>query len=207
MTGFALRYSLLPPSAEISDTDSVAYGGDIWLSVQTTYNLSLNSNIVTVYTDKVSPQPSNNILSEDSTGLDTDIAMTNAALLSGSGYEYTALDLDNTAIYQANMNLQSDLGGSALIPCATEGCGATADLNLIYFSYTQSGDTATLQFNPADRRSLLYRLTSGYGELGNGGFFSAQSYYVAIVPVPATGFLLGSGLLGLMGISRRKHGS
>jgi hypothetical protein len=203
VSGYALRYLLLPPSSEDSSSGSTAYSDDIWLTVQSIYDLSLDSNPVTVYTDTVSPQP-NNILFGDSNGLDIDISMTNAALSSGSGFELSALDANNIEIYQANMNLQSDMGGNALLPCAAEGCSATADLNLIYLSYVQSGSTANLQFNPGDSRSLLYELTSGYDEAPeNGGYFTSQSYYVAAVPIPAAAWLFGSGLLGLIGISRR----
>lgn len=200
VTGYALRYSLLPPSGE----NSTAFGGDVWLTVQSSYDLSLDSNPVTVYTDTVSPQP-NNILFGDSDGLDIDISMTNAALLSGSGFEVIGLDGNNMVVYQANMNLQSDSGGGALLPCAAEGCSATADLNLIYLSYIQAGNTATLQLNPGDSRSLLYELTSSYDELPeNGGYFTSQSYYVAAVPLPAAVWLFGAGLLGLIGIAKRK---
>jgi len=199
VAGYALRYSLLPPSGE----DSTAFGGDIWLTVQSSYDLSLDSNPVTVYTDTVSPQP-NNIL-YDSDGLDIDITMTNAALLSGSGFEVTGLDANNMDVYQANMNLHSDLGGDALLPCAAEGCSATADLNLIYLNYIQAGNTATLQFNPGDSRSLLYELTSGYDELPeNGGYLTSQSYYVAAVPLPAAVWLFGTGILCLIGVANRK---
>jgi len=200
VTGYALRYSLLPPSGE----GSTPYGGELWLTVQSSYDLSLDSNLVTVYTDTVSPQP-NNILFGDSNGLDIDVAMSNTALLSGSGFELGGLDANNMVIYQANMSLQSDFGGDALLPCAAEGCSATADLNLIYINYVQSGNTATLQINPGDSRSLLYELTSGYDESPeNGGYFTSQAYYVAAVPLPPAVWLFGTGLLSLVGMARRK---
>jgi hypothetical protein len=104
------------------------------------------------------------------------------------------------------MNLQSDLGGSALAPCLAEGCLATADLNLIYLTYVQSGNTATAQFYPTDERRLLYKLTNQYDETPeNGGFSTSQSYYVASVPVPGAVYVFGSGLLSLISISRRKR--
>ena len=204
VTGYALRYSLLPPSGQTSDSGSFAYGGDIWLTVQGSYELALDSNPITVYTDKVTPQPTN-ILFGDSNGLDIDIVMSNAALLSGSGFELVGLDANNMDTYQANMNLISDFGGNALVPCLAEGCLATAGLNLIYLTYLQSGTTATLQFNPSDNRGLLYQLTSDYNaDPASGGSFLSQTYYVAAVPLPSTVWLFASGLLGLAGVSRQR---
>ncbi len=204
VSGYALHYSLLPPSGE-SDSNSgiTPYGGDIWLTVQDSYDLTLDSNLITVYTDTVNPQP-NNILN-DSNGLDIDVLMANTALLAGSGFEITGLDAGNAVISQGNMQLQSDFGGTALLTCVAEGCQATADLNLIYLSYIQSGNLAVLQFNQDDSRGLLYELTSEFSALPeNGGFSTAQSYYVAAVPVPAAFWLFASGLLGLVGMVGRK---
>lgn len=202
--GYALRYSLLYPSAEISGPGTITYTGDIWLTLYNSYDLSLDANPVTIYTDKVSPQPGNLFLG-DSTGLDIDVTMTSAALLSGAGFEMVGLDDNNMDIYQANMTLQSDMGGNALVPCLAEGCLSTADLNLIYLDYVQSGNTATLQFNPGDSRKLLYGLTSKYDAAPEeGGYFVSQSYYVASVPLPATMWLFGAGFAGLLGIARKK---
>ena len=160
---------------------------------------------MTVYTDTVSPLPGN-LLYGDSDGLDFDIDLTNAALLSGAGSEIIGLDDQNGGIYKANMTLLSDSGfGNALLPCLAEGHLSTARLNLVYLDFVGAGDgTAVLSFDPADTRALLYRITSEYDELPiNGGTSYRQSYYVSTVPGPAPFWLFMSGLVMLGGRLRR----
>ena len=205
VSGYALRYSLLPRSGLYDyDVLSAPYGGDVWLTVQDTYALAGDSNRVTVYTDTVNPQPVN-LLYGDSDGLDVDIDLTNAALLSGAGYEITALDYQGNSIYQANMTLLGDTGlGHALLPCLADGCASTATLNLLYLGYVDAGNgSALLAFNPADSRNLLYQITNEYNELpAYGGFDYRQSYY-AIVPVPAALWLFLSGFV-MLGVRLRR---
>jgi len=208
-TGYALRYSLLPPSGLYDySAQTQAYAGEVWLTVQDTYTLAADSNRMTVYTDTVSPLPGN-LLIGDSNGLDVDIDLSNAALLSGAGYEITGLDDQFNSIYQANMTLRDDSGyNQALLPCLDAGCGSTATLNLLYLIYLDKGDgTASLFFNSADTRALLYQITNSYDEDPQyGGFDNRQSYYVAPVPVPATLWLFVSGLLMLGSRLRRFRG-
>lgn len=151
----------------------------------------------------MTPIPGN--LLNDSDGLDIDIDLTNAALLSGHGFVNSGLDLNNNVSYQGNMDLQSDFGGSALLFCVAEGCGTGAVLNLLYLKYLDAGNgTAILAFNPGDTRALLYQVTSEYNEApDNGGFSYRQSYYVAAVPVPAAIWLFLTGLAVLGGRLRR----
>jgi hypothetical protein len=202
--GYALRYSLLTPSgAYDNNTLASPYAGEVWLTLQDSYDLIGGANQVTVYTDTVTPMPGN--LLNDSDGLDIDIDLTNTALLSGHGFVNSGLDLNNNVSFQGNMDLQSDFGGSALLFCVAEGCGAGAVLNLLYLKYLDAGNgTAILVFNPGDTRALLYQLTSAYDEApSNGGFDYRQSYYVAAVPVPAAFWLFMSGLAMLGGCLRR----
>lgn len=205
--GYALRYSLLPPSG-VYDFNTLAapYAGDVWLTVFDSYNLAADSNRVTVYTDMVVPQPGN--LLNDSNGLDIDIDLTNAALLSGAGFVSSGLNVDNQIDTQGNIDPQSDFGGSALFFCLAEGCGTSITLNLLYLAFQDQGDgTAALTFNPDDPRSLLYQVISDYNEVPeNGGFSIRQSYYVAPVPLPATAWLMLSGLAVLGARLRRVRG-
>ena len=77
-----------------------------------------------------------------------------------------------------------------------------------------SGSTVGFNFDgglqPGDE-SLFYFIkttatnyTLGSTVLIDGGIASVQSYAPTIVPVPAAAWLLGSGLLGLVGVARRK---
>ncbi|HED18066.1 MAG TPA: hypothetical protein ENI74_01000 [Gammaproteobacteria bacterium] len=203
--GFALRYILLPPSGQVTTGSATTpYMDYVWLTVQNSYALAGDSNRVTVYTDKANPQPTN-LLFGDSNGLDIDIDMTNAALLAGSGSETNGLDSNNNPFSLGDMNLLADMGGGALLPCAAAGCTASARLNLIYLNYVDSGSgTATLAFNAADTRALLYQVISDDNGSDSGSSINTtQSYYVAVVPLPAAAWLFASGLLCLTGFMRR----
>jgi hypothetical protein len=161
-----------------------------------------------VYSDTVTPQPGN-LLSADSNGLDIYIGMTNAALLSGTGFEIIGLDHQGNVIRQSNMTLLADDGSVALVPCLANGCLATATLNLVYLDYIDSGSgTLDLLFDPSGTRALMYRITDEYHESTVGGldYVNSQPYYVAVVPLPATVWLLGSGVAMLGGRMRRLRG-
>lgn len=209
ITGYALRYSLLHPSARyVNDTMFIPFSGDVWLTVQDTYDLAGDSNRFTIYTDTVKPQPVN-LLFGDSNGLDISIDLTNAALLSGAGSQTASfLDLSNGIPSPGNMMLQSDLFGTALLPCLADECLASATLNLVHLNYVDRGNgTADLVFVQADPRTLLYEITNGYfTDPEFGGSVDRQSYYVASVPLPATAWLLLSGLVILGGRMRRVRG-
>ena len=205
-TGYAVQYSLLPPSGVDSTASGFTpYSGSVWLTVYDSYDLTMDAARVTVYTDKVNPTPAN-LLIGDSNGLDVAIDMQDAALFSSTGYKEVGLDSDLTSIDQGTMNLLGDQGGDALEPCLAEGCYSRARLNLLYLSFTDIGNgSAMLAFNPADTRALLYQLQlyDPYGydpnTMDTTGTLTRQSYYIATVPLPgAYGlFLSGLGLLGL----------
>jgi hypothetical protein len=210
MTGYALRYALTSPSGRnVTDGGFTSYTGYVWLTVYDSYDLSADSNLVAVYTDTVTPTPAN-LLIGDSNGLDIAIDMQNTALLSGNGYRLIGLDADLNTIDQGTMTLLGDRGFNALLPCLAEGCSSQATLNLLYLSVVSSGGIAFLNFNAADTRSLLYQVSlyDPYGyDLATDdytGILDTQSYYINAVPLPAAAWLFGSGLLGLVGITRRK---
>ncbi len=186
INGYALRYSLLPPSSETSPSGQAPYAGDIWLTLRNTYDLTLDSSLITVYTDLVSPQPTNLLV--DSTGLDIDINMSNSALLSGSGYETIGIS-NGIEISTSNMQLLSDQGGGAIPACLSLDCEAGARLNLIYLDFVQNGSTASLQFNANDNRSLLYQVYD------TASLYTSESFYVAPVPLPPALVLFSSGIL------------
>lgn len=213
-TGYALRYTLQPPSGRYNNDIALASSsGDVWLTVQDSYALAGDSNLLTVYVDTINPVPGSLLLG-DSNGLDITIAMTNDAILSGAGFRsVTFEDVLIGSLGLGNMDLIGDIvlySDSALAPCAAEGCYATAILNLVYLNYVDQGNgTAILSFNPGDARALLYEVTLGISDPTNSGIQESSyrdSYYVAPVPLPATAWLLLSGVVLLPLRMRRIRG-
>jgi hypothetical protein len=200
VNGYALRYSLLPPSgAHVTGAPVEPFTGDVWLTVQSTYDLADDTHRMTIYTDTVTPLPDRNrtshILPNHTNGLRVAIDLSDDALLSGQGYER----IDPPA---ANMTLLSDLewwGGPALLTCLAGGCIGTATLNLIHLRYTDRGDgTAALSFDATAPRRLLYEVTGGDWYYPQPAFVERWSFFVAPVPAPAASwlFLSAFALLG-----------
>ena len=99
----------------------------------------------------------------------------------------TATPWDNIK-FDFSANILSPIG---IIP--TTGTIVGIDLTL---------NTALLYFNPPETTSLLNG--SGILDTSDGGFFLVITPNATVVPVPATVWLFGSGLLGLIGVARRK---
>jgi len=61
VTGYALRYALLPPSGQDSTSSGfTSYTDYVWLTVQDSYDIYYATpKRVTVYTDTISPGPTN----------------------------------------------------------------------------------------------------------------------------------------------------
>lgn len=76
--------------------------------------------------------------------------------------------------------------------------------NTLLNSTAVSGDT--LSFNNLDAGSY-YAIVSGTSAVPSGGAYTIQldAEELAPVPVPAAVWLLGSGLIGLVGVARRKE--
>lgn len=69
-------------------------------------------------------------------------------------------------------------------------------------STASSGQSISAPIAPGNYYALVHGTTSG---LGGGNYTIAMTSTPAPVPVPAAAWLLGSGLLGLAGIARRKE--
>lgn len=194
---YMLQYNLVPPSG---DSLAIPYTGSVWLEVAQSYNLSSSVPMISIFLDTVSPQPVN-LLFGDSTGLDMGIQSSAQGLLTGSLLQSSGCC--NFPSETGNMTLLGDMGGSALLPCLADGCSSTASLNLLYLQYADIGGQAVLNFNANDNRGLLFQVRTDdpYNEFSP---VRTQSYYVSAVPVPASLWLLLSGLLSLCGIARRK---
>jgi hypothetical protein len=62
-----------------------------------------------------------------------------------------------------------------------------------------NGSQASLNVDLSDTRNLLYSQFIGYA-----GERDSQYYYVKPIPLPPALFLFGTGLVGLVGMVRRK---
>ena len=91
------------------------------------------------------------------------------------------------------------VGDQSFVPCLAVTCEVGAEFNLINLAYVVTGSQAALTVDLADNRKLLYSQFIGFQ-----GERAFQYYYVKPVPLPAAAWLFGSGVLGLIGIARRK---
>lgn len=187
-----LQYHIVAPSG---DSIGIPYTGSVWLEVASSYNLTTGNPVMTLYLDKVTPEPVNQ-LNGHSNGLNIDISMTSQGLLGGSLNQ--SIGCCTFPSESGNMVLLGDFGGSALLPCVADGCFSAAQLNLLYLDYRSINNQAVLNFNPADSRGGLFNITTSFETT------RSQAYYVSTVPVPASVWLLLSGLSALSLLIRRK---
>lgn len=192
---YLLQYNLVVPSGD--DGNTTAYNGSVWLAVAQQYNLSTNNHLMSLYLDKVLPQPVN-LLGGVSDGLNLDILVDSQGLLNGSLFQSIGCCDPPFGIDLGNMFIQGDFGGGALLPCAADGCEVTATLDLLFLDYIDVGGVALASINPGDSRSRLFSVSSSFEGT------RTQSYYVSAVPVPAAVWLFTTGLIGLIGLARRK---
>ena len=80
--------------------------------------------------------------------------------------------------------------GLATITCSNSSCSNSSEFTLDYAAVVPKGDASGF-----GGVAYTYHLTSGT---------TTDTYHVQSVPVPAAAWLFGSGLLGLVGIARRK---
>jgi hypothetical protein len=179
-----------------ADGSSETYGGPIWISANQSYDLSEDRHFFSLYLDQVIPQPGN-FWGGDSNMLDVGLSMTTPDLLAGSSYFH--LFDDQGFILEGDLQTHGDQGGSGLIPCLSDTCEVGAEFNLINLAYVVNGSQASLNVDLSDTRNLLYSQFIGYA-----GERDSQYYYVKPIPLPPALFLFGTGLVGLVGMVRRK---
>jgi hypothetical protein len=195
-----MRYALVPPSGQsrINPTQTDSFSGYLWMLVKSTYSATETAHPLTLYLDKVTPAP----FSMYGQYGDLSLAMSTADLVSGGGYRTYGLDGNNDSYDYGS------LSGDVPLPCVAEGCETHAELNLLELMYGDFGSIIALtSFNPSDARGLVYEQRSSYPCYGDSSCATndVQSFYVSAIPVPAAAWLFGSGLIGLVGISRRKR--
>jgi len=197
---FLFEYSLWPSSNESTNFSITQLSGAAWVSANAMYDLTQERHFFTLYLDGVTPTPTNLWLG-DSDGLDVGLSMPTADLLAGSSFFHLGLD---ALFLEGDLGTHGDGGpwleGHSFVPCLADTCEVGAELNLLNMQYLQSGSIAQLILNPTDQRGLLYSQYQDYA--GDDTWYVSQSYEV--VPIPPALWLFGSGLLGLVGMARRK---
>lgn len=192
-----LRYNLSSNSRLHSVEDQTYFGGDgitttitpytgyLWLEAPKVLDFN-NPNQFNVYTDKIMPDPDNSITDALSTW---SFSMSATDAIAGSAnYYFSGFDGSGVVVESGNLSI---LDG--LFICVE--CGIDVTMNLVGLDYS----SGTAGFNVLDNRGLVleYRDFFDY-------FTDTRTFAVAAVPVPAAFWLFSSGLVGLLGLSRRR---
>jgi len=194
------------PSSESTNFSTTHLSGSVWVSANATYDLTQERHFFNLYLDGVTPTPTN-LWVFDSDGLDVGLSMPTPDLLAGTSFFRLWEDQGAGGFFlEGELGTLGDLGqgmypladNHSFVPCLADTCEVGAKLNLLYLQYSQVGSTAVLSINEADQRGLLY---SQYRSFQDNTL--SQSY--GIVPIPPAIWLFGSGLIGLIGIARRKR--
>jgi hypothetical protein len=155
-----------------------------------------------LHLDQVIPQPQNWWIG-DSDGLDVGLSMPTSDLLAGNSFFHMGEDQGAGGFFlEGDLGAHGDLdpfNGHSFVQCLADTCEVGAEFNLINLAYVVSGSQAALTVDLADDRKLLYSQFIGFE-----GERAFQYYYVKPIPLPPAAWLFGSGLLGLVGIARRK---
>jgi len=187
-----MRYALTSTSgySNVNPTQSGTYNGYLWVLAQTIYSASETAHPITLFLDKVSPTPLN------LAGSDSPITMTTTDMIGGGGYLSTGIDMNG------NVYANGDLAGGIPAYCLAPGCSTYAQLNLVQLTYGYVGNMIVLTtFNPSDARGLVFEQS-----VNSSGSSAAESFNISAVPISGAAWLFGSGLLGLIGVARRKSG-
>ena len=200
---FLFEYSLWSSSNESTNFVTTQLTGAAWLSANATYDLTQERHLFTLYLDGVTPTPTN-LWVFDSDGLNVGLSMPTSDLLAGSSFFRMGSDIASGGFFEGDLGTHGDQGSAFndhnFVPCLALTCEVGATLNLLNMQYLQSGSIAELSLNPTDQRGILYSQYRDYEP--DNTWYVSQSYEV--VPIPAAVWLFGSGLLGLIGIARRK---
>lgn len=194
-----MRYALFAPSGE-NGTPATGY---LWMSANQQYAAAESYHKVTLYTDAVTPAPTN-LWSGNSNPKALTLGLSTADLVAGSGFLLAGLDANNMSFSSGNLQTYGNFGTSGLVPCAAEGCRVHAQLNLTHLRYFALGSGQLVGvFNPTDSRALLYSQSSDYS--GSPSYHVTQEYFVQPVPLPASVLLFASSLVGLTRFVRRRR--
>ncbi len=202
-----VRYNALAPSHSSGNSyDSftntynsynTALTGSLWLSASQSYDLAASYHSFNLYFDKLSPS-----LTLAGGYTSAHFNLTSADLLAGGGYSQIS-NYGNTV--QGSLVSgpgPDDLSGINYWSCIE--CDSTVQFSLAMMKYASSGGLAQLFFNPADTQALAFQFNEYHPDFGSGSSTSEVALYVQPVPLPASFWLLTSGLIGLRGLMKRK---
>ncbi|MDH5594919.1 MAG: VPLPA-CTERM sorting domain-containing protein [Gammaproteobacteria bacterium] len=186
-----MRYELdntLGPTVDSTDYLSATnnkVGGVAWLSAMNNYDIE-NSN-----------EHSFTLYYSDSIFENNPITLTMPSVDLETGASYRDLDALDWSVDAGSLVVSPPLVG--VIETHYE-----YYFNLLNMTYING----IFSFNPNDNRELLYSQSmfewTPDGNSGKEYTYTSDSLYVSSVPLPAAVWLFGSGLLGLIGIARRK---
>ena len=203
-----VRYNAFTPSHSsgnsynsftgISNSYNTPLTGNLWLSANQSYDLASSNHMVNAYFDKISPS-----ISFFNGYTSAHFNLTSADLLAGGGYSQTT-NLGNTTQGSLISGPGPD-GASAVNYWSCIECDVTVQFNLAMLKYSSFGSSAQLSFNPADPRALVFKKNEYNPFFGGSGNSSSEvALYVQPVPLPASFWLLASGLMGLRTLMKRK---
>jgi hypothetical protein len=199
-----LRYSVYS-----TDPTTLSY---MWLHVRGAYELSSSQHAVSLLVDQTA-LPRNSDWMNDDDPTDWDFVLTSDSLLSGTA-QYASYCCSNQPgeyslqpLVDRRYPTDGPLVPGGWLPCAADGCSATARLNFVYFMYEldpANAGTARLVFDPTRNESLLYSQVLDYTGFGGGEPYRLEhNFHVAPVPLPPA-FALLIPALGVLSRFRRR---
>lgn len=180
--------------------------GSLWLEASQNYDLTSSFHAMSLYFDQGTPDTAPFVAWQDTLSNKQNLLISTDGLLSGIGESYVGCCEINFfpapfspfSLSSATSPNLFDSHGLPPLACAADGCYNGSILNLVGLLYTQVGNNATLNLNPLDQRELVYFTAQGFEG------YTHNAYTMSNVPIPAAVWLFGSGLVGLIGIARRK---
>ena len=171
--------------------------GNLWLSANQTYDLASSNHLFNLYFDKISPS-----ISFGNGSTSAHFNLTSADLLAGGGYSHIPGNGNTTQGSLVSGPGPDGVGGTNYWSCIE--CDVTVQFNLAMLNYSKFFGSAQLSFNPADPQALVFKINDYNPFPMNGGKTTEVALYVQPVPLPASFWLLASGLIGLRALTKRK---
>jgi len=163
-------------------------------------NVGATSSITEIYFDAGQSSLSSPLAITDSDGIGTTVAFSpnaNPGILPGGNSIIPPFTVSNTTVFTAD----SDAGQGGQMAH-----GVNAANEWLIMDYTlQSGKSFNDVLTELSNGKLRIGMhITGYASGGSESFVNSPGEPPNIIPVPAAVWLLGSGLLGLLGVARRK---